>query len=339
MSTTTESTGKSDPSSAEPGERKAHGEDMVSMTFGEHLDELRRRLLISLLAIVVVMGFFLLQKDAVMSFVTTPYKGMWQKRFDAWWEESFEVDVLPVQERFAQSYRDDIDIIAKHREAIRAWDWKSVERGAIDVPSALQRFGFKLRPGLISITPLQDFLTFMIAAALCGFAVASPIVLHQIWRFVAAGLYKNERRAVMSYLPASIGLFVGGMLFGFFVLVPYALFFLVGLSDSDTMLTIRDYFQFLFLLTIALGLVFQLPVVMVALTRVGITTPALYAKYWRHVILAMFVVGALLTPPDPFTQIMMAVPLCALYVVGYFVSKVVYRGRVERLAAKEGSST
>ncbi|MCA8968602.1 MAG: twin-arginine translocase subunit TatC [Planctomycetes bacterium] len=321
-----------------PSDDQPEAEGMATMTFGEHLDELRRRLLISLLAIVVVMGFFLLQKDAVMSFVTTPYKTMWQKRFDAWWEESFETEVLAAKDTFTQSYREDIEMIAANHDAIRSWDWESIHQGLIDIPSALQRFGFKLRPGLISITPLQDFLTFMIAAALCGFAVASPIVLHQIWRFIAAGLYKNERRAVMSYLPASIGLFVSGMLFGFFVLVPYALFFLIGMSDSDTMLTIRDYFHFLFLLTVALGLVFQLPVVMVALTRVGITTPAIYVKYWRHVILAMFVIGALLTPPDPFTQVMMAGPLVILFFVGIFFSRIVYRKRQEREQGEGGAT-
>lgn len=325
---------KNDASRALPGQSGASDgvsdDGMVTMTFGEHLDELRRRMVISMLAVFVVMAFFLFQKNTVMSFITAPYKSMWQKRFDAWWTDKFEADVLVRKPTLPQSYQDDITIIEESREAIRAWDWESIRGGAIDMPTAMGRFGFKLNPSLISITPLQDFLTFMLAAALCGLAVASPIVLHQVWRFIGAGLYANERRVVMSYLPASIGLFVSGMLFGFFVLVPYALFFLTGLADSYTMFTIRDYFRFLFLLTVALGVVFQLPVIMVALTRVGITTPATYTKYWRHVIVGMFIVGAILTPPDPFTQLMMAGPMVLLFFVGLFFSKLVYRRKLDK---------
>ena len=337
MSSETQSDTKTDETNAkgrtngEPG-----SEDMVTMTFGEHLDELRRRLVISLLAVVVVMGVFLFQKDRVMSFVTDPYKSMWQKNFDVWWEDHFEAKVLPSKSEQPQSYRDDIEIIAENKDAIRAWDWDSIRGGVVDVPSALYRFKFKLKPGLISITPLQDFLTFMLAAALCGLGVASPIVLHQVWRFIGAGLYRRERRVVMSYLPASIGLFLAGMTFGFLVLVPYALYFLTGLADSDAMFTIRDYFRFLFLLTIALGFVFQLPVVMVALTRVGVTTPDLYVRYWRHVILGMFVVGAILTPPDPFTQAMMAGPMILLFFVGLFFSKLVYRRKQDAVGSGDG---
>lgn len=319
-----------------PPGREAESEGMVTMTFGEHLDELRRRLMISLIAIGVVMAFFLFQKDEVMKFVTQPYKAMWQKRFDDWYSGHFEKKVV-APEAYAKlraSYRDDADLIVENRERIRSWSWDA--DAPIDLEEPLKRFKFKLQAGLISVKPLQDFFTFMLAAALCGLGVAFPIVLHQVWRFIAAGLYARERRMVMSYLPASMGLFLGGMLFGFYVMVPYALYFLTGLANTTTLLTVADYFRFLFMLTIALGFVFQLPVLMVALVRVGVTTPDLYIRYWRHVILGMFVVGAILTPPDPFTQAMMAAPMILLFVVGIFFSKLVHR-RKQRAESQGGA--
>lgn len=320
-----------------PPGQEAESEGMVAMTFGEHLDELRRRLLISILAVVVVMAFFLFQKDKVMDFVTRPYKAMWQQRFDDWWVDHFEPKVLApeVYAKLRPSYRDDVDLIVESRVRIRDWDWD--DDAPIDLEEPLKRFKFKLQAGLISVKPLQDFFTFMLAAALCGLGVAFPIVLHQVWRFIAAGLYARERRAVMSYLPASMGLFLGGMLFGFYVMVPTALYFLTGLANTTTMLTVADYFRFLFMLTIALGFVFQLPVLMVALVRVGVTTPEFYIKYWRHVVLGIFVVGAILTPPDPFTQAMMAVPMVLLFLIGLFFSKLVAK-RKQKEAVEGGDS-
>jgi Tat protein translocase TatC len=301
-------------------------EPLVTMTFGEHLDELRRRLVISLAAVFLIMFFFLTQKDSVMSFVMKPYRSMWRSQAIDWKVEFDKKDLS----KLPASMRDEAQVIKDNWEAILDWRWKDIHDGAIHVPSILKRFGFGLPAGLISITPLQDIMTFMFAAVVCAIAVASPILLHQMWRFIAAGLYKRERRAVLMFLPGSIVLFMGGLAFGYLLMVPYALFFLFGLGDPNVefMPTIRDYFWFLFMLTVALGFVFQLPVVMVGLVQLGLTTPRFYIRYWRHCILAIFVIASVLTPPDPVTIFLMGVPMTVLFLAGLGLSVLVHRRKL-----------
>jgi sec-independent protein translocase protein TatC len=135
---------------------------------------------------------------------------------------------------------------------------------------------------------------------------------------------------VMSFLPVALFLFAGGILFGYFALVPYGFYFLnvptnVSLPKPDFKLD--QYFQFLSSLCIALGFVFQLPIVMTALARVGIVTVKQISAFRRYFILLAFVVAAILTPPDPITQLMMAIPLILLYEVGLITSRLAARKR------------
>ena len=321
-----------------PG-HEAESEGLVTMTFGEHLDELRRRLVLSILAVVGISLFFMFQKDRVMDFVTKPYQRMWASRCAEWFEDHFEKKVLANIDQLPPGKQEDVRLIEKYRKEILAGEWEKVAAGAIDVSALLSQYRFPLKPSLISTEPLEDFLTFMMAALLIGMALASPIVLHQMWRFIAAGLYERERRVVMRFLPASILLFVGGITFGFTVMVPIALGFLTDLSNTEVLLTVGKYFRFLFLLTIALGFVFQLPVVMVGLTKVGVTSSRMYIKYWRHVILVLFIVGAVFTPPDPVTQVLMAGPMVVLFVIGVLVSRMVEKKREssQAVGVEEGS--
>ncbi|MFQ5503515.1 MAG: twin-arginine translocase subunit TatC [Planctomycetota bacterium] len=292
-----------------------------TMTFSEHLEELRRRIIISILATAVTTLAFLFAKNWLMNIVIEPYKDMWVLRALEWKEDVY--DRIDRESLETQGQKDDYDLIARNWERIVGFE----ELPHINLDSLLERSNFKLKRGLISITPLQDFLTFMMAALIAGIVVASPIVLVQMWRFIGAGLYKAERRTVMRYVPASCLLFLAGALFGYVIMVPYALLFLTGMGSPlvDFTLTVRDYFKFLFLLTVALGFVFQLPVVMLVLTKVGICTPAVYIKYWRHAILTMFVLGAVFTPPDPFTQVLMAGPMILLYGLGLVLSQFVHK--------------
>jgi Tat protein translocase TatC len=293
------------------------------MTFREHLDELRKRLVVSILAIMVAMFIFLMAKDRIMSIVTAPYRDTWAKTAQNWYEDVFShADLSKADDQVKRDY----DFIKDHWEQIRSGDTDGPEFTGRNPENLLKNFNFPLPRHLISITPLQDMVTYMIAAMIAGIVLASPIVLHQLWAFIGAGLLDKEKRAVLAYLPFSILLFFAGCAFGYYVMVPYALLFLTGLTDPlvQTTLTIRDYFRFLFASTVALGFVFQLPVVMLGLVRLGICTPSLYLKYWRHAILTMFVLGAVLTPPDPITQLLMATPMLVLYGFGLLLSLITF---------------
>ena len=183
--------------------------------------------------------------------------------------------------------------------------------------------GFAMPYTLMAIGGLEDFWIFMMMAFILALILASPVVLYQGWSFIAAGLYTKERGVVYRCLPLSIGLMLGGVLFGYLVVVRYGLYFLVKLMNPEQVganFTVSLYFNLLFTLTAALGIVFQLPLVMLALNRIGIVSHKAFRTNWRYAILGVFVCAALFTPPDPFTQMMMAVPMVLLYVFGLILT-------------------
>ncbi|HLY08601.1 MAG TPA: twin-arginine translocase subunit TatC [Planctomycetota bacterium] len=156
-------------------------------------------------------------------------------------------------------------------------------------------------------------------AAIVGFFVASPYVARELWGFVAGGLYANERRHVKSFAPVSFLLFLLGCVFGYFLLIPFALYAMVSmmpLDKVDPVLALGDYLGFVLTLTILLGLVFQLPLVMVFLTKIGLVGPDQYRSWRKHAILANLVFAAVLSPPDLLSMAVFALPLVVLYEIG-----------------------
>ncbi len=180
----------------------------------------------------------------------------------------------------------------------------------------------------IPIEPRGDgaqsgFMFYLKASFLFALAIAGPYMLWEMWRFVAAGLYRRERRIVYRYFPLSGGLFAAGILFGYTTMVPYGYYFLVeptlGQIRHDPEIGI--YFSFLVALLVALGIVFQLPIVMIALSKVGLVDPRAYARFRPYFVVLALVIGAILTPPDPITQMLMAGPMVVLYELGYRLAR------------------
>ena len=169
--------------------------------------------------------------------------------------------------------------------------------------------------------------------------VSGPFILWEVWGFIASGLYRNEKRMAYAYFPISLGLFFGGVLFGYFILIPYALYFLnldgLGLDGFEFRMGADYYLGFLKGLSLALGFVFQLPVIMVAVARMGLVEPQTFSKYRKHTLVAALVVGALLTPPDPITQLLMAGPVILLYELGLRVSYLVWKAPLVDLDEEE----
>ncbi|MDF1836602.1 MAG: twin-arginine translocase subunit TatC [Planctomycetota bacterium] len=171
--------------------------------------------------------------------------------------------------------------------------------------------------------------------------LAGPFLIWEAWGFIATGLYAAEKRMAYAYFPVSMILFFGGVLFGYFVMIPYALYFLnldsLGLEGFEVQMGVDYYLGFLKGLSLALGFVFQLPVIMVALSRLGLVDPKDFSKFRKHTLVAALVVGALLTPPDPITQLLMAGPVILLYELGLRVSYLVWKEPRVSLDDKEGS--
>jgi sec-independent protein translocase protein TatC len=176
---------------------------------------------------------------------------------------------------------------------------------------------------LAYISPGEAFATTFKVCLFSGFILSLPIVLYEVWAFISPALYPRERRLILIFFPVSLFLLLSGMVFGFLVLGPMMLRFLLHFaSDFFTpMVTTTSYFSFIFWLTLNTGIIFLLPVFSYVLTRAGILTPAFYAQYWRLMVVLVFVVAAVLTPsPDIYSQLVLATPLLALLLASYIIS-------------------
>lgn len=187
-----------------------------------------------------------------------------------------------------------------------------------------------------AISPMEPLTSAMKVAFAFALFVASPIVVFELWLFVSPGLRKSERRVVGPALIFAGALFLGGGAFAYFVVLPYANLFLLKYAlrlDWSPAYTIRSFISYELLLLLAFGLIFELPLLIVILTAMGIVTPESLKRARPYSVLLAFVVGAVLTPPDPGTQIMLAVPLLVLYEVSLHLSKIFYRRRRRALEA------
>jgi sec-independent protein translocase protein TatC len=150
----------------------------------------------------------------------------------------------------------------------------------------------------------------------CGLLLASPVIFLQLWRFIAPGLYKHEKRVLLPFTFVSTVCFIGGAAFGYFVVFPPAFSFFVGYSSEilAPMPGVSEYFSLALRLLIAFGLIFELPVFMVFLAKMGVVNRAFLKKHRKYSILFAFVIAAILTPtPDVVNQLLMAGPLIVLY--------------------------
>ena len=183
---------------------------------------------------------------------------------------------------------------------------------------------------LIFTSPADAFVTQLGLSFLGGFLLSLPVTVYQLWSFVAAGLKEEERRFASIFGPASFVLFVLGTAFAYYVFVPFSLSFLLSFSNEHLlpMITVKDYFSYIVTLVFAFGVIFEFPLVILFLTNIGIATPEFLIQKRRHAIVLIFIVAALLTPPDGITQFVMAIPLIVLYEFSIVVAKIVYRNRV-----------
>lgn len=177
---------------------------------------------------------------------------------------------------------------------------------------------------LIYISPPEAFIVNLKVAIGGGIILAFPMIAYQMWKFVAPGLYPKEKRIVLGLMFTSVVLFVGGVTFSYFFIIPLAFKFLLkfGYNWFEPLFTAGKYFSFIFKLMIAFGLVFQTPIVILFLTATGIVSVETLAHYRRHIWVASFILGAVLTPPDVLSQVMMSLPLIVLFEASLLLGKI-----------------
>lgn len=186
---------------------------------------------------------------------------------------------------------------------------------------------------LIYTAPLEILFTKMKLAALGGLFLAFPIIAYQLYRFIAPGLYRNERGAFLPFLVAAPLLFLLGAALVYFVMLPFVMWFSLSQGISGEGITaellpkVSEYLSLVTALILAFGFCFQLPVVMTLLGIAGIISSEVMAKGRRYAIVAVVVIAAVVTPPDPISQLMLAIPMVLLYEISIWCVKLIEKGR------------
>ncbi len=193
---------------------------------------------------------------------------------------------------------------------------------------------------LVYTHPGDPFSIVLNASIALGVVLALPVIMWQVWTFVAPALYQHEKKVVVPVFAGAIGLFLGGASLCYFYALPLSLGFLIGFqSDSlEPMITASEYFSFAISMTLAFGAAFELPIVILALAALGVVTPQFLVRYRRHALVGCVVAATVLTPGDlVYASAMMAVPLYGLYEISIWLSWFVVRRRERRIAAAEAA--
>jgi sec-independent protein translocase protein TatC len=194
---------------------------------------------------------------------------------------------------------------------------------------------------LIYTALYETFFTYVKVGMFAGLCLTFPIIASQIWMFVAPGLYRHERRAFLPFMLASPVLFIIGAAFVFYVMLPFAIRFFLsyetpsapGSLGIELQAKVSEYLDFVMTLIIAFGLTFQMPVLLSLLGRVGIVSAKMLGDVRRYAIVGIFALAAVITPPDLFSMISLAVPLVALYEISIICVRLIERRRASEEAA------
>jgi sec-independent protein translocase protein TatC len=249
-------------------------EQMPTMGFLDHLEELRKRIIYSIIAIAV--GFF------------------------ACW-----------------GFRENIYAV--------------IQRPVMD---ALQRNGLSAK--LVYLNPTDPFNLYLKVAGMAGLFVTSPFVLYQVWCFISPGLYRTEKRYVMPFMASTVALFLAGGYFGYKVVLPQALVFLIGFGkEFQPMITLTEYSSLFLTIYVGLGVIFEMPIVIFFLALMGIVSAGWMWRNIRYAILGIFVVAAIITPtPDILNMCIFAAPMVFLYVLSIGIAWRVHPDRRNKRAEK-----
>lgn len=256
-------------------------EDDRPMSFFEHLQELRKRLVRAAFGVAGAFIFCYVLVDHLRTIVLAPYR-------DAWF--------------------------------------------AVEMPG---------EPELQNLSALEAFLTDLRIAIIAAVFIAGPILFYHLWMFISPGLYKKEKRLVVPFVATSAVMFAGGAVFCYYLVLPLATEFFLGYSIGATQdesvnivprFTYTDYVTYTTKLLLAFGMMFEFPLGIFFLAKAGVVTHITLLRHWKISMVLLFVVAAILTPPEPISQLLMAAPMIALYFISVGVAYVVSKPERERLA-------
>ena len=188
-----------------------------------------------------------------------------------------------------------------------------------------------LPTGKLNVTsPTDAFFVTLKLALMVGLVLSAPVVIAQVWGFLSPALYEHEKRYVTPFLIGALGLFIAGVLMAYLWVLPVALRILLTKFQADYLeyiITAKEYFAFASQLIVAFGLMFEVPVVMVFLSTIGIVSPAAFARQRPYAVVAASILAALLTPPDVMSMMMLMIPVVFLYEIGILTGRLVWKKR------------
>ncbi len=261
--------------------------EAYKMSLTEHLDELRTRLIRAIAVVFVLAIGAYVFKDFLLEFLIRPLQGTFGSPEDYQRLFSHLIEEVGLSERVAR------------------------------------RTAQLIVGGLIFTHPVEAFFTYIKLSLLTGLLVGMPWVLFQMWRFVMPALYRHERRYLVNFLVFGSVLFYTGVVFCFLVVLPLALQFLIGIGGTvlSPLFSVGNYVSFTMLFMLVFGLSFEMPLAMYIVVKLGLVQRSTLVRQWRFVVLGAFLVGAMFTPPDIFTQVAMASAIVLLYGVGLLITR------------------
>ncbi len=329
--------------------------DRSKMSFPAHLEELRVAIFKSLAALAFGTGLGLLLGWSAVDYIQTPIRNSLETFYRNQAEqenlerleqkkqagETVPDDLAAAAEQLADEglvpdflYIDPQDLarILGHDPPAKDFATTREDLEKLPVYKPLENDS---RLSLISLSGQEPFMVYIKASLVVGAMIASPLIFFFIWDFVAAGLYKHERKYIYIFLPMSLGLFFAGAALAFFVAIGYVLEFLfwfnaqMGINPTPR---ISEWISFVLILPLGFGISFQLPLVMLFLERINVFSVEVYLAKWRVAVLVIAVLSMFLTPADPGSMLLMGIPLVILYFGGIALCKYMPRSKDDDVA-------
>ncbi|MEM8944740.1 MAG: twin-arginine translocase subunit TatC [Planctomycetota bacterium] len=328
--------------------------DYSKMSFAAHLEELRTALFKSIFALVTGTLVGLLFGWSVVDYIQTPIRASLETFYRGQAQQQ-NLALLQAKQNAGEAVPDDLNAAADEmadeglvpdeiyvdpQEVAKLLGQAPDNEQLRTKREDLRRLRI-FRPlendprlSLISLSGQEPFFVYVKASLVVGAMISSPFIFYFIWEFVAAGLYKHERKYIYVFLPISLGLFFSGAALAFYVALAYVLDFLFwfnGQMGINPMPNISDWMTFVLILPLGFGISFQLPLVMLFLERIGVFTVEVYLAKWRIAVLVISIISMFLTPADPGSMLLMGIPLVILYFGGIAMCRYMPKGeRVER---------
>lgn len=321
------------------------------MSLGDHLEELRARLILALMGLFIGMAVCLIFGTHILRIIEWPYHKAMGARAQKQAVETeiprIETEALALVDTVFSTLTDrlasdanaprDLDpqrvafLHGVFAQAVKTW----VQEKYVVPPSD--------NSALISLAPAEAFMAYMKISLIAGLILTAPWVFYQIWMFVAAGLYPKERQYVYKAIPFSAGLFIVGALFFLFVIAWVTLKFFLMFGDSvgvASQWTLQKYISFVTILMLVFGVAFQTPIAVFILVRTSLVSIATLRNYRKYVLLGLAFVSAVATPsPDPFSMLALLIPLYGLYELGILLSIAAEKKAKKQKAEAEAAQT